>query len=69
MNLFRAAPKRALDILNLDQRPIAADGLVDEITCEALRLRLAQNGTLTREEKDLIEFSALELLDHVKPLE
>ena len=36
--------------------------------CEALR-QLAQHGTLTREEKDLIEFSALDLLDNVKPLD
>jgi hypothetical protein len=37
--------------------------------CEALHQRLAHKGMLTGEEKDLIEFSALELLDHVKPLE
>ena len=37
--------------------------------CEALHQRLAHNGLLTREEKDLIEFSALDLLDHVKPLD
>ena len=37
--------------------------------CEALHQRLALNGTLTAEEKDLIEFSALDLLDHVKPLD
>ena len=37
--------------------------------CEALHQRLAGNGTLTREETDLIEFSALDLLNRVKPLE
>lgn len=35
--------------------------------CEALHARLARNGPLTREEKDLIEFSAIELLSKVKP--
>ncbi len=37
--------------------------------CEALHQRLAHNGMLTREEKDLIEFSALDLLNNVKPLD
>jgi len=37
--------------------------------CEALHQRVAQGDTLTWEEKDLIEFSALELLNRVKPLE
>lgn len=37
--------------------------------CEALHQRLAHNGTLTGEEKDLIEFSALDLLNNVKPLD
>jgi hypothetical protein len=37
--------------------------------CEALHQRLALNGTLTAEEKDLIEFSALDLLNNVKPLD
>jgi len=37
--------------------------------CEALHQRVAQGGTLTWEEKDLIEFSALELLNRVKPVE
>ena len=31
--------------------------------CEALHQRLAHNGMLTGEEKDLIEFSALDLLN------
>jgi len=35
--------------------------------CEALHMRLAHSGTLTREEKDLIEFSAIDLLSKVKP--
>ena len=36
--------------------------------CEALHARLARSGgTLTREEKDLIEFSAIDLLSKVKP--
>jgi hypothetical protein len=35
--------------------------------CEALHARLACNGPLTREEKDLIEFSVLDLLSKVKP--
>ena len=39
------------------------------IACEALHQRLARNGTLTGEETDLIEFSALDLLNRVKPLE
>ena len=39
------------------------------IACEALRQRLAHTGSLSGEEKDLIEFSALELLDDVKPLD
>jgi hypothetical protein len=36
--------------------------------CEALHQGLAR-GILTREEIDLIEFSALELLNNVKPLD
>ena len=36
--------------------------------CEALHQRLGR-GKLTREEIDLIEFSALELLNNVKPLD
>jgi hypothetical protein len=39
------------------------------IACEALRQHLEDNGLLTGEEKDLIEFSALELLNRVKPLD
>jgi hypothetical protein len=39
------------------------------VACEALRQRLANSGSFPREEKDLIELSALELLDHVKPLD
>jgi hypothetical protein len=35
--------------------------------CEALHARLARSGTLTRDEKDLIEFSAIDLLSKVKP--
>lgn len=37
--------------------------------CEALHQRLAGGGTLMWEEIDLIEFSALDLLNRVKPLE
>ena len=37
--------------------------------CEALHQRLAGGNTLRREEIDLIEFSALDLLNHVKPLD
>lgn len=37
--------------------------------CEALHQRLVGGGTLMREEIDLIEFSALDLLNHVKPLD
>ena len=37
--------------------------------CEALHMKLARGGTLTWEEKDLIEFSALDLLNRVKPLD
>ena len=37
--------------------------------CEALHQRVAQGGILTGEETDLIEFSALDLLNRVKPLE
>ena len=36
--------------------------------CQALHQRLAR-GILTKEEIDLIEFSALELLNNVKPLD
>ena len=39
------------------------------IACGALRQRLADHGPLMGPEKDLIEFSALDLLNHVKPLE
>jgi hypothetical protein len=35
--------------------------------CEALHARLVQSDTLTLEEKDLIEFSAIDLLSKVKP--
>ena len=42
---------------------------MDFITvCEALHQRLAR-GILTKEEIDVIEFSALELLNNVKPLD
>jgi hypothetical protein len=34
--------------------------------CEALHTQLARSATLTPEEKDLIEFSAIELLSKVK---
>jgi len=37
--------------------------------CGALHKRLAQGGALTWEEVDLIEFSALDLLNNVKPLD
>jgi len=37
--------------------------------CEALHQRFAGGGTLMREEIDLIEFSALDLLNDVKPLD
>jgi hypothetical protein len=39
------------------------------IACDALRQRLARGATLTREEIDVIEFSALDLLNDVKPLD
>jgi hypothetical protein len=39
------------------------------VACEALRQRLADQRPLTGVEKDLIEFSALELLNNVKPLD
>jgi hypothetical protein len=39
------------------------------VACEALRRRLADQGPFTGPEKDLIEYSALELLNHVKPLD
>ena len=35
--------------------------------CEALHTRLVQSDTLTLEERDLIEFSAIDLLSKVKP--
>jgi hypothetical protein len=35
--------------------------------CEALHARLVLSDTLTLEEKDLIEFSAIDLLSKVKP--
>ena len=66
---------------NIDSMPCLADTLRKSpprlsqetkdfiIACAALRRRLAEDGLLTREEKDLIEFSALEMLNHVKPLE
>ena len=37
--------------------------------CAALHQRLARGSALTWEEIDLIEFSALDLLNHVKPLD
>ena len=37
--------------------------------CEALHQRLARGVALTREEIDLIEFSALDLLNNLKPLD
>jgi hypothetical protein len=39
------------------------------VACEALRQRLARGATLTREEIEMIEFSALDLLNDVKPLD
>jgi len=63
----------------IESRPCSADKLMKLtlsqetkdfiVACEALRQRLANSGSFPREEKDLIEFSALELLDHVKPLD
>jgi hypothetical protein len=35
--------------------------------CEALQTRLIDSGILTKEEKSLIEFSALDLLRHMNP--
>jgi hypothetical protein len=37
--------------------------------CQTLHQRVVQGCTLTCEEIDLIEFSALDLLNHVKPLD
>ena len=66
---------------NIESMPCLADNLRKSrltlsqetkdfiIACEALRQRLADHGLLTAAEKDLIEFSALELLNRVKPLD
>jgi len=50
-------------------RSISEEAMEFISACEALHQRVAQGDTLTWEEKDLIEFSALELLNKVKPLE
>ena len=49
--------------------PLSQETLDFVRACEALHQRLAQGGTLTWEETDLIEFSALDLLNNVKPLD
>lgn len=66
---------------NIDSMPCLADKLRRSplrmsqetkdfiLACEALHQRLADHGLLTGAEKDLIEFSALELLNNVKPLD
>ena len=49
--------------------PLSQETMAFIRACEALHRRLAQGGTLTGEETDLIEFSALDLLNNVKPLD
>jgi hypothetical protein len=61
---IRCEPRRSRLGLSISQEAM------DFISaCEALHLRVAQSGILTGEEIDLIEFSALDLLNRVKPLE
>jgi hypothetical protein len=48
--------------------PVSQETMDFISACEALHQRLAQ-GILTGEEIDLIEFSALDLLNNVKPLD
>lgn len=50
-------------------RSISQDTTDFILACEALHQRVVQGGTLTWEERDLIEFAALELLNKVKPLD
>lgn len=35
--------------------------------CEAVHAKLAEGDTLTRDEKDVIELTAIELLSRIKP--
>lgn len=49
-------------------KPVSQETMDFISACEALHQRLAR-GILTREEIDLIEFSALDLLNNVKPLD
>lgn len=51
------------------QLPLSQETLDFIGACGALHQRLAQGSALTREEVDLIEFSALDLLNNVKPLD
>ncbi len=53
-----------------EQPASVISGTLDFIgACGALHQRLAQGSALTLEEVDLIEFSALDLLNNVKPLD
>ena len=57
------------DKLRKSRRTLSQETKDFIIACEALCQRLADHGLLTGVEKDLIEFSALELLNRVKPLD
>ena len=62
--LYLTEKPRRRSLLSLSQETTAFI-----CACEALHTTLARGGTLTWEEKDLIEFSALDLLNRVKPLD
>ena len=62
-------PCSAVQLKKSTQLPLSQETTDFISACVALHQRLAQHGSLTEKEIDLIEFSALDLLDHVKPLD
>lgn len=62
-------PCSAVKLKKSSQLPLSQETLDFIGACAALHQRLAQGSALTREEVDLIEFSALDLLNNVKPLD
>ena len=62
-------PCSAVKIKKSSQLPLSQETLDFIGACGALHQRLAQGSALTGEEVDLIEFSALDLLNNIKPLD
>lgn len=62
-------PCSAVKLKKSSQLPLSQETTDFIGACGALHKRLAQGSALTWEEVDLIEFSALDLLNNVKPLD